>query len=101
MTRGHLLCSLAVAITLPLVGCVDGQTPDCSDAAYGCGPDIEGGVVGPGEGGRPEGAAPTDGGDGGSPADAPADTTSPVDAPADTSQATDAPDDGSGDTGAE
>jgi hypothetical protein len=32
------------------VGCVDGQTPDCSDAATGCGPDLDGSLDGRGDG---------------------------------------------------
>jgi len=79
------------ALGLVVGACVDGQTPDCSDAAAGCGPGNDGSVpadTGP----NPEGGA-----DGGSDADgaavdAPADGTkdSPVDAPADAADAADA-----------
>jgi len=65
-----------------LVACVDGQTPDCSDAATGCGPDTDGAVLDTGTDAEAGTEAGTDAG----PADAPADTTkdSPADAPVDT-----------------
>jgi hypothetical protein len=34
--------ALAVLIGTILMGCTDGVTPDCSDAATQCGPDIDG-----------------------------------------------------------
>ena len=64
------------------IGCVDGQTPDCSDAAAGCGPDYD--------------AYPPDTAGDTSPSDAPSEG-SPDSAPADA--APDTSKDGSNDGG--
>jgi hypothetical protein len=34
--------ALAVLVGMILMGCTDGVTPDCSDAATQCGPDVDG-----------------------------------------------------------
>ncbi len=86
----RILILAAVAVTCALgvtVGaCVDGQTPDCSDAAAGCGPDNDGAVpidTGvDGEAGVVDGGSDGDAGAVDAPVDSPLD--SPVDAPKDT-----------------
>ena len=41
--RGWIVCgALAVLIGTILMACTDGVTPDCSDAATQCGPNIDG-----------------------------------------------------------
>jgi hypothetical protein len=86
---------LAIAASFLLVasasGCVDGTTPDCSDAAAHCGPDFDGAPFEASGDGPTEGAAGDSGSDsppdspGDSPADGPADSPpdSPGDSPAD------------------
>ena len=44
-----------------LSGCVDGTTPDCSDAATQCGPDLDGTTDAVFEAALPETAPPSDG----------------------------------------
>ena len=63
-------CGIALVPLLTLEGCVDGTTPDCSDAATHCGPDVDAtlDVV---EAALPEASPPTD---------APLDTSSTADA---------------------
>ena len=53
------------------VACVDGTTPDCSDAASQCGPDLDGASGDVLEAALPEASPPSD---------APNDTSSPADA---------------------
>ncbi len=51
----------AVVIHLATVaGCVDGTTPDCSDAATQCGPDLDGTTSDVGEASLPETSPPSD-----------------------------------------
>ncbi len=74
-------CGLGVLVA----ACVDGQTPDCSDAATGCGPDGDGSVPIFDTGVDGEAGTGADA-DAGPPIDAPVDAPqdSPVDAPKDT-----------------
>jgi hypothetical protein len=76
---------LAGAAALALIACVDGTTPDCSDAASGCGPDVDGAIA----------DAPADVGEGGA-IDAPAEAT---DAPIVDAPIVDAPVDAKADAG--
>jgi hypothetical protein len=76
------MSSFALVVSIALVACTDGTTPDC--AAVNCGPDLDGSVVDTGtKDGASDGAsdAAIDAGDAGSdaPVDAPADA--PKDAP--------------------
>ena len=76
--RHRSLVALAAAVLGALAsisGCVSGTTPDCSDAAAGCSPDLDATVS--------DGAV--EGGDVSNPTDAPNDRTG--DAPADSSDA--------------
>lgn len=83
IVRGAIVLAGAA---LALVACVDGTTPNCSDAASGCGPDVDGSIVdATGEGG---GDATTD---------APAESA--TDAPVGDAPGTDAPVDAGGDAG--
>ena len=43
--RGARGLAAAALSVLTAVACVDGQTPDCSDAAAGCGPDTDGAIL--------------------------------------------------------
>lgn len=85
-----LLC-VAMATVVEIVflgGCVDGKTPDCSDAATPCSPDLDGTV--------PEAASTEEAGnaDGASDADAGSDSSTDADAQLDatTDDASDARD---------
>jgi hypothetical protein len=84
-------CMLGLLVGVGVGACVDGQTPDCSDAAAGCGPDNDGSV--PVDTGA-DGEAGADAATGDTGADAPADSPkdAPVDAPVDASDAADAGD---------
>ncbi len=75
--------ALALALSVAAVSCVDGVTPDCSDAAAKCGPDVDAAfdaadadasIVLP-EAGSPDADAGT-GSDAGSDADAASDAAS-------------------------
>jgi hypothetical protein len=89
--RVVLLAAVAstCALAAVLVACVDGQTPDCSDAAAGCGPDNDGSVpVDTGAETSADSGVDADTGVGDAPVDSPKDA--PVDAPADAGDAGDA-----------
>ena len=45
LRRGMLVVALASFAPTLSVACVDGVTPDCSDAATACGPDLDGGAL--------------------------------------------------------
>lgn len=45
LRRGMLVVALASFSPTLGVACVDGVTPDCSDAAAACGPDLDGGAL--------------------------------------------------------
>jgi hypothetical protein len=64
-----------VAIALvPLnlwIGCVDGVTPDCSDAAAACGPELDGAAAPPLEAGSSDVQTERDSGSDGAPDGAP------------------------------
>ena len=40
-----LVAATALAIGVVITGCDDGATPDCSDAAAGCSPDLDGSIA--------------------------------------------------------
>jgi hypothetical protein len=67
---GLAACGIVLVQLVTFQGCVDGTTPDCSDAATHCGPDVDAtsDVL---EAALPEAAPPTD---------APNDTSSTADA---------------------
>ena len=44
-TRWVAVAAITLVQTGYAVGCVDGMTPDCSDASTHCGPDLDGTVV--------------------------------------------------------
>jgi hypothetical protein len=83
--RGAIAWSIGggLAGLLALAACVDGKTPNCSDAAAGCGPDVDGAILpdtgsDAGDAGidAPPGDAATDAGQDAPPVDAPVDTGS-------------------------
>lgn len=77
-----ILFAIAVSLAALVAGCVDGTTPDCSDAAAQCGPDFDGAAI-DGATDAPPSDAPSDGSPDAAPdapPDAPAD--GPRDAPA-------------------
>ncbi len=72
--------ALAALVGTILMGCTDGVTPDCSDAATQCGPDVDGSVSNEGAI-FPEASKPDTGTDGTTDAlsDAPDDNDSALD----------------------
>ncbi len=82
--RGWVVCGAVAALVGTIViACTDGVTPDCSDAATQCGPNIDGSttpletsVVS--EASLPEGGGDSGGGDGAG--DAPNDSDAALDA---------------------
>ena len=69
---GLVACSIVLVQLVIFTGCVDGTTPDCSDAATHCGPDVDA-TTDVGEAALPEASPPSD---------APNDTSSTADADA-------------------
>ncbi len=75
---GLAACGIVLVQVAIYVGCVDGTTPDCSDAATQCGPDVDATAERNFEAALPE-------------------ASNPSDAPNDTSTTADAGGDGDGD----
>jgi len=69
--RAAVVCgALAVLVGTILMGCVDGVTPDCSDAATQCGPNVDGSTDTSSEALLPEAAKPDSAADAGDASDA-------------------------------
>ena len=81
--RGWVVCGgLAVLVGTILIGCTDGVTPDCSDAATQCGPSIDGATTTLETSVAPEASPPEGGGDSAADgaSDAPNDSDAALDA---------------------